>query len=270
MKLSSRKLRIALAGEYVLGNLGARARRRFDRLLGGNAELQREVEAWHQRMDILAMPAPLQPPGMVWVRIDHDLDRADQRVSLIADRRPSHRKKGAWLWQTWSAVATAATLYMAVLVVGREEQPSQPARTTAATEAAFEAGFARTQTVRTATASPATPEHRGYMGMVSLPDEPTRWRVSVDLDTGMLRVESTGEAALNADEDYQLWWVSDEEVLSVGLLPRNGGWELALPRHLRLTDFSRLAITREPAYGSPADDGPTGPVLMNASMRPSG
>ncbi|MGQ0620711.1 MAG: anti-sigma factor [Panacagrimonas sp.] len=263
-----------MAGEYVLGNLGARASRRFDQLLKkGDPQLQREVEAWRRRMDLLAVPAPLQPPGMVWARIDHDLDRADQRVCLIADRRPSRRKKSNRLWQAWSAVATAASLYLAVLIVGRQEQAVQPVPTMAATEAAFEAGFARAQAVRTSSNSEktsATSDYRGYMGMVSLPNEPARWKVSVDLDSRMLRVESLGVAALNPDEDYQLWWVSDEEILSVGLLPRDGKWEVGLPRHLRLTDFSRLAITREPTYGSPADDGPTGPVLMNASMRPPG
>lgn len=265
MKLKSKQLGRALAGEYVLGNLGARARRRFDRMMSQDSELQREVDAWRRRMDILTVPDPLQPPGMVWARIDHALDRADNRVRLIAERRPPGRRN-IRLWQLWSGLATAAALYMVVLVV--KEEPAQAPATPSATEVAFEAGFARAKPVRTSTA-PTAPDYRGYMGMVSLPNETARWRVSVDLDTRTLRVDSVGQALLKAEEDYQLWWVSDEEIVSVGLLPRAGGWELVLPRDLRLTDFSRLAVTREPAYGSPANDGPTGPVLMNASMRPS-
>lgn len=268
MKPFSKELRIALAGEYVLGNLGARARRRFHRLLGTDRELQREVEAWHRRMDVLAMPSPLAPPGMVWTRIDRDLNRADHRVRLIRDPQQSGRQTTSGLWQAWAGLATAAAVYLAVLVVREEPVQRAASLTPAATEAAFESAYSRVQSVRSA--SPAAPRnYRGYMGTVSLPSEPARWRVSVDLDTRMLRVESVGEAVLGASEDYQLWWVSDEEIVSVGLLPRRGGWELVLPRHLRLTDFSRLAVTREPAYGSPAD-GPTGPVLMNASLRPSG
>ena len=59
-----------LAGAYVLGTMGARARRRFARLHAGSSEVQRAVADWHNRLAPLygAIPA-VAPPPAVWTRI---------------------------------------------------------------------------------------------------------------------------------------------------------------------------------------------------------
>lgn len=273
MNLSSKELRGALAGEYLLGNLSARARRRFEQLLARDAGLQLEVDLWHRRLTLLSLPDPVAAPAQIWPRVDEALDRADPDARLIRgtpQHRGAPRRSSARLWQTWSVLATAASLVLAVLVLqGPAPAPvTQSMPSLAASEPMVDASQNYPDLVRPANhASPG--RYRGFMGHVSLPNESARWRVSVDLDTRILQVESIGSSALHADEDYQLWWISDEEIVSIGLLPRSGGWQVGLPRHVHLTDFSRLAVTREPALGSPAIDGPTGPVVMNASLRPS-
>jgi anti-sigma-K factor RskA len=59
-----------LAGAYVLGTMGAGARRRFARLHAGSSEVQRAVADWHNRLAPLygAIPA-VAPPPAVWMRI---------------------------------------------------------------------------------------------------------------------------------------------------------------------------------------------------------
>lgn len=273
MNLSSKELRGALAGEYLLGNLSVRARRRFEQLLVEDPELRTELDRWRRRLALLSLPDPVTPPSQVWPRVDEALDRIDPAVRLIRgapQRQGAPRRSSSRLWQTWSVLATAASVVLAVLVLqGPDPAPAvQSMPSLAVRDATVDAPGDYADLVRPA--SHTTPaRYRGFMGHVSLPNESARWRVSVDLDTRILQVESIGSSALHADEDYQLWWISDEEIVSIGLLPRNGGWQVALPRHVHLTDFSRLAVTREPALGSPAVDGPTGPVVMNASLRPS-
>ena len=59
-----------LAGAYVLGTMGAGARRRFTRLQGQSTVVQRAVADWHNRLAPLygSIPA-VAPPPAVWTRI---------------------------------------------------------------------------------------------------------------------------------------------------------------------------------------------------------
>lgn len=273
MNLASDRLREALAGDYLLGQMSPRARRRFERALAQDARLQSEVDLWRRRLTLLAAPDPVAVPAQVWSRIDEALERADPGVPLIRviPRRPrTARRNSARVWQTWSFLATAASVVLAVLVLRGPGSPpaAQPVPALAGLDAMVDVSPGQAAMVRQAN-HPSPARYRGFIGDVSLPDEGARWRVSVDLAARILQVESIGSSARQADEDYQLWWIGDEEIVSIGLLPSNGGWQVVLPRHVHLTDFSRLAVTREPALGSPAVDGPTGPVVMNASLRPS-
>ena len=265
MKFTSQTLRTAVAAEYVLGNLRPAARRRFERALAGDESLRAEVDCWHRRLGAVAPTASLAPPDRVWARINRDLDRLDARVGLGASRSSRRRLR---IWQTWSGIATAAALVLAVLVLheGRSAAPQSPASTGAASDS----GLVSRQPIRYSGSRASRQEYAGYAATLRLPQESSaRWRIRVSPDTRTMRVESTGYPMLDTSEDYELWWVGDSAMVSVGLLPRDGGWEVALPRQVQMTDLSRLVITREPAYGSPAD-GPTGPVLLETSLRSRG
>ncbi|WP_187271584.1 anti-sigma factor [Massilia arenae] len=74
-----------LAGAYVLGTMGAGARRRFTRLQVGSIAVQRAVADWHNRLAPLygAIPAVAPPPAL-WTRIAG-------RIQPAADAQPAPR-----------------------------------------------------------------------------------------------------------------------------------------------------------------------------------
>jgi len=244
MNLRAPALRTALAAEYVLGNLGAAARRRFEREAAADPSLVAEVLAWHQSLSCLAPQDAVTPPPEVWTRISREVDRLQQPT-----RRDSRGSRRALrLWQAATGFATAAALVLAVLLT--QQGPS-------ITQFPPSLPFA------------AHVHDAGYAALLELPRETSvRWEISLSPQQRMLSVRSVGYPMLDSDEDYELWWVGegDGEMVSVGLLPRDGSWMRSLPRHLELSAASRLVITREPAYGSPTD-GPTGPVLMKTALR---
>lgn len=125
------QLRDMLAGEYVLGTLSGRARRRFEQLLRDDVALRDAVSAWERRLTPLVDAVePIVPPRRVWSAVQ-------QRIA------PGKRER---LWQRagfWRPVAllasvvalllatqiyflqppTSATEYVAVL----NDQQAQPA-----------------------------------------------------------------------------------------------------------------------------------------------
>jgi len=248
MNLRSPSLRQALAAEYVLGNLGPAARRRFEREAAVDPALQAEVQVWQRSLACLAPAAAVEPPPEVWTRISRELDRLPQP----GRREARARRRILRFWQAAAGLASAAALLLAVLLF---RQPSVTGDVTA--QRMSELPFA------------AHVRDAGYAAWLELPKETAvRWEISLIPEQRMLRVRSVGYPMLDADEDYELWWVGegDGEIISIGLLPRDGSWQRILPRHLALSAASRLVITREPAYGSPTD-GPTGPVLIRTALQ---
>ena len=99
-------LRALLAGEYVLGSLQGRARRRFETLMLTDPALRLEVEQWAQRLAPLNedLEAVTPSPG-VWTAIE-------QQVGVV--------KYPLWnsvvFWRRMGMVAAAASLILALLV----------------------------------------------------------------------------------------------------------------------------------------------------------
>ena len=247
MNLRDPALRTALAAEYVLGNFGAAVRRRFERKAAADPSLAAEVQAWHQSLSCLAAADTVTPPPEVWSRISREIDR----VPGLTRRESRISRRALRVWQAATGIATAAALVLAVQLA----QPEREAPTFA--------------TVAPALPFAAHVHDAGYAALLELPKETSvRWEISLSPQERMLSVRSVGYPMLDSDEDYELWWTGegDGEMVSIGLLPRDGSWQRSLPRHLELSASSRLVITREPAYGSPTD-GPTGPVLMKTALR---
>jgi anti-sigma-K factor RskA len=252
MKFQSPALRDALAAEYALGNLGARARRRYERALADDPRLAADVARWQRQLDCLAPAEGIAPPPQVWARIEQTIDRLD--ASRHPRRLAKVSRRALRVWQAWSGLATAAALVLAVLLV--RERATLPV----VTPALAVAGIAALPTA-------AEVEAASYAALLELPKETSvRWQISLDPQQRLLSVRSVGYPMLEADEDYELWWVSDDEIVSIGLLPRDGTWQRILPRHVPIGRANQLVITREPAFGSPTD-GPTGPVLVNTALR---
>ena len=97
----------------------------------------------------------------------------------------------------------------------------------------------------------------------------TLWVVSADLDRGLLSTQAVTVPASEDNTSYELWILRAEAPpLSLGLLPiAAGSVEIRLSASLlaALTDADRLAISLEPAGGSPTGL-PTGPVVYVASL----
>ena len=106
LKYQDPDLRVLLAGEYVLGNLQGKARRRFETLMLEDAELRDQVTLWAQRLEPLNDELePRNPPSSVWTAIE-------QQVG--SDKNP------VWnnlvFWRRLGTVAVAASLVLALLV----------------------------------------------------------------------------------------------------------------------------------------------------------
>lgn len=246
MKYESTRLKQMLAAEYVIGTLVGGARGRFQRLLKQDRWLRGEVRYWEQRFDQLGGFKPVPPREQVWAEIEHRLRIQQNKVVPLAAPQP---RLGLNFWRAWSGLATAASLVLVVLLALRQPEPAP-------------APVQRVVEVRV----PA----QVLVAALRLPKEDTQWTVSVQPDTRTVRVSSNGPAKLSANQDYQLWWLGDDGVTSLGLLPRGGHRQGALPAEVLVKAEGKLAVSLEPAGGSKAENGgPSGPVLLAAPLVPS-
>jgi anti-sigma-K factor RskA len=104
------KLRDLLAGEYAMGLLPRRARARFERLMASDAELQRLVADWQERLAPIDGTAPaVAPPRRIW--------RAIEQGTLQRSFQPPEGT--GWLRSLafWRGLAGAAAAVAAALVI---------------------------------------------------------------------------------------------------------------------------------------------------------
>lgn len=248
MNYRSTKLRQALASEYVAGTLTGAARRRFKRLLAEDPSLREEVKYWEQRFGDLGIFEPVPPRELVWTEIEQRIRQAPGDVIPIEAARQRRR---LMFWRLWAALATAATVVLAVILV-RQQPPPAPL---VPPRQPLDVRYVQAQ---------------AYVAAVKLPKEDAQWTISVLPDARALRVIASTPAKLGLDEDYELWWLGDDgSATSLGLLPREGAWQVLLPAHLRVKASGRVAVSLEPAGGSQAEDGPSGPVLLTTPLVPS-
>lgn len=96
----------ALAAEYALGTLPARARARLSRIARTDATVARAMRGWEQRIAALAEAVPpVQPAPRVWARIA-------ARLGLDAAPRTGWQRIG--LWRGFALASFAAAFALAV------------------------------------------------------------------------------------------------------------------------------------------------------------
>jgi anti-sigma-K factor RskA len=238
MKHDDPKLIDALAAEYVLGTLGGRARRRFERWRSREWHVERRVQAWEERLSGLALRLPpMRPSPHVWTQIEKRISRtvpggvppaaARARPAPVTPKR-----------SPWQAIAAGIVLF-AVLIGGYAlyrdsgEPPQMLALATLTAEGA---------------------------------SQPS-WTLAAD--TGLRHVRAIVGAGFagEAGKSYELWALPDNgsAPVSLGLMPVEGTFdrELTEAQRAALLGASKVAISEEPEGGSPTG-APTGPVIIVA------
>lgn len=230
MKKTTERIEM-LAAEYVLGSLEGHARRRFERWMVDSAKVREEVWFWEQKLGQLSAKVPeVSPPSSVWSAIERRLWRHESPVGS-AQSRANHR----WFWPSWSVVATAAALVMAVVLI----QPSPETSQTGLSGAIVQAD----------TSDPL-------------------WLVSEAGQSNLLKLRSVAASAADTGKDYELWIVPENgQPLSLGVIPVGGVHEVTLTKQARaaLSQSRTLAISLEPLGGS-TTGAPSGPILHVAQL----
>lgn len=104
----------ALAGEYVLGTLKGRARRRFEALLQRQPQMQEAVRRWERCLSPLAEAAgETQPPQRVWAAIE--------------SRLGASRRNAVSPWWRWLGVSSTALALSLLVYLGFKSGPEPSA-----------------------------------------------------------------------------------------------------------------------------------------------
>lgn len=237
MRIERPRLKQALSAAYVLGTLEGRARRRFEQLLAARADLREQVRWWEHRL------APLQdgfvpqaPHERVWAAIDRQIN-ASKTTSL-----PTTAERRLRLWRTWALLATAACAVLAVGLVRELDRPPPPV-----------------QIVRVEV---PVVQPLPYVALLRPGESEAQWLVTLSPERRLIRITGAGRFPLDrARESLELWVLGDDgQPRSLGVMPADGDAEMPMPRGLTMPARPTLAVSREPAGGSPTGL-PTGPVI---------
>ncbi|MBO6676570.1 MAG: anti-sigma factor [Rhizobiales bacterium] len=216
----------ALAAEYALGLLNAAERQAFEQRLRDEPALRATVASWDETFLPLADDfEPVAPPSGALAAIE---------TRLFADASSQEANSGwlssLWFWRSFSAVAAAAALFLALAVY----LPSFGPRT------------------------------EGQAFIAQLQNEGGSLSIAAYFEPGsatLVLTRASGEPA--ADRDFELWLIApDRPPVSLGTLPSGERVEIAVDESLasQLNIGTDLAISDEPNGGSPTGQ-PTGDIL---------
>ena len=233
MDYSRPELADRLAAEYVAGLLRGPARRRFESLLPAHAALRGAVRAWQDRlMPLTAEIAPQQPSAAVWARIEARIDRSAAVSAAAPAAAPGWWRQLAF-WRSFSALATASTLALAVLLA--TPGPVQPPIVVVLSAAAAAPGAAP--------------------GALT----PASFVASISADGRAMVTRPLVNVGMAPDRALELWSVPPQGApRSLGLIAADKA--TVVQRGKVLEGTAAFAVSLEPAGGSPTG-APTGPVL---------
>jgi anti-sigma-K factor RskA len=247
MKLADPTLRQMLAGEYVLGTLAGRARRRFEQQMREVAPLRAEVEAWERKLAPLVRRfAPRPPRAVVWAAIDRQVNAS--KVKTLPPRRTPD------VWRGWAIAATVASVALSVALWQQSQRPPEV--------------LTQTQTVRVEVPAPMP-----YVAMLKPGTTDATYLVAMMPEKHMMKVSLSAQVAMAPEKPHSLeLWVIDDggKPHSLGVLPdAPGEMQMPLPMDMPMPTQVLLAVSMEPPGGSPTG-APTGPVLTSGhAMRAS-
>ena len=218
----------ALAGQYVLGTLRGRARRRFERAARADAALADAVRRWEERLLPLAEALPgVQPPERVWRSIR-------SRTGGPAGVRGSFCSNlGGWRGLAIASLAAVVALTAVLLKPG-------PERAEGALVAVLSGSDAKAALV-------ASADRFGrYLTVKAI----SRIDVPADRSLQLWMLPGAGNPR------------------SLGVIDTTTAARVALaaPAGEALRDIPTLAVSLEPRGGSPTGL-PTGPVLYSGAIQ---
>jgi anti-sigma-K factor RskA len=230
--------RDALAGEYVLGTLEARAAREVEGALAVDAELREAVARWEARLAPLVALAPGEaPPPGLWERIEAALPAASGAAAPPPRPAPEvgrvgRRRFDPWRWLALGSSAVAAGLAALLLV---RPAPEAPLMTV----------------------------------LLTSRDQPA-WLVEADRG-GALRLAAVNRQPVPPDRVMQLWALPQGATAptSLGLIAPEAGQYSVSTTAVRPEPGMLVEITLEPPGGSPTGR-PTGPVLFIGRLSAAG
>jgi len=224
------ELQASLAGEYVMGTLHGRARQRFEHLLEEDARLREQVRYWQQRLHPLTdRIAPIVPPISIWQQIAVRVGMGDER-----EHRSWIQRLGLDIPTLWPA-AGVCLLVIAIAVVMLLPRP-----------VAFDVD---------------------YSASIHNEQQQRLWDIAVDIQHQQLRLSPVAITSRGDTSVYELWLLPGDGTApqSLGLLPTNDTVVIALSASIAWATANGLAVSIEPAGGSPTGL-PTGPVVYQAAI----
>jgi anti-sigma-K factor RskA len=215
-----------LAGEYALGTLPPRARRRLAAIARRDAVVAEALRAWELRLASLGSAvAPLTPPPRVWSGITNRLGLGGAPAAT----------RGWWsrldLWRGLAFASTLAAIALGIaLITSRIEAPG-PSLVVVL----------------------AGPDARPVLIATAAPGERA------------LTLKALGPVDVPTGRVLELWALPEGAApRSLGLLPAAGTGRMTLPE-AALARIPALAVSLEPPGGSPTG-APTGPVLFSGKI----
>jgi anti-sigma-K factor RskA len=220
-----------LAAEYVLGTLPRRARARLARAARTEAAVAQAIAEWERRLGPFASALPgVTPPPHVWDRIAGRLGLGRGDAAPVAE--------GWWnrlaVWRALAALGFVAALAFGVALLAPRPAVTEP---------------------------PIIAVLAGRDGQPALIASALR-------SDRFLRMKAVGAAPVEPGKSLELWMLPDgQPPRSLGVLPAGAlvRVPLAAPSETALANIPALAVSLEPAGGSPTG-APTGPVLYSGRI----
>lgn len=225
-----------LCGEYVLGTMTGRVRRRFERLIDDRPYLQEAVSVWEQRLYPYSKNIPPQiPHHRVWKNIKREI------VDSYNFRPQENRVKGLWRKLfVWRSIALSALSLCIVLFVQQYFLPQNN--------------------------MPLMPS---YIAVLETGDKSPMFVATASRQASNLVIKRMDKAGMSKTNDLELWCYmkQSDKPWSMGVLARKEETVLPLTEHdwKMMAETRSLAISIEPMGGSPTGK-PTGPVMYEGSV----
>lgn len=229
MKYSDPNLRNQLAAAFALGTLRGAARRRMEKLLAADLAWQRQVAEWQDRLYALEVE-PLAPVSPP----DHVFQATKAQLfgqQAGQPRQPARQSRRLWIPAAIAAGIIALAFFFYPYV-----------------------GLQRAE----------------YVAVLANQQTQPAMRIAV-MSPDRMVVKIQHVQPVGPGQSMQLWMISgpNQKPESLGLLPVEGSLSLRIPTGKKLQAGFVLAVSLEPAGGSPTGL-PTGPVLYQGKLRAAG